>query len=316
MSRRRAFTLVELLVVIGIIAVLIAILLPSLNAARRESNRVKCLASLREIGLGFHMYSIAYKGYWPCAVHDAFSDPSNAMPLPSGRSLRWQDRILPFIAGWEGSAINQYSEMFTKFPSDQLRRSSVLWGCPQYQLMEGWNNANLINDQVRSGYAMNPYTMLPDFIGTGTGGSGRDRAYHAFPTGGSLINGRYFKESQWKSRHGERSMHGGAYRLLISEALIHFIELSPVCRSRTAVLDPAAGHKWYPFENTGLEANWQTAEFKIDGNRHAHPKITKRESYNKPVLNALFCDGHAETVSVRQAWNAIVAPGEDLAKPW
>src|SRR5688572_9050317 len=167
MSRRRAFTLVELLVVIGIIAVLIAILLPSLNAARRESNRVKCLASLREIGLGFHMYALAYKDKWPCAVHDAGVTGQNDMPLPGGRSLRWQDRITPFIAGWQGSSIDQYSQLFTKFPADQLRKSSVLWGCPAYRLQDGWNNTNLINDQVRSGYAMNPYPLLPDRISNG-----------------------------------------------------------------------------------------------------------------------------------------------------
>src|SRR5256885_5852411 len=58
----RAFTLVELLVVIAIIAILVALLLPALASAREAGRKASCLSNLRQIGIAMHGYAADYDG--------------------------------------------------------------------------------------------------------------------------------------------------------------------------------------------------------------------------------------------------------------
>lgn len=82
-ASRHGFTLIELLVVSAIIALLIAILLPSLSKVRRMSAVAGCMANLRGIGLGMSAYALANQGWLPAGPSDQLSwvnidrDPSN-----------------------------------------------------------------------------------------------------------------------------------------------------------------------------------------------------------------------------------------------
>jgi prepilin-type N-terminal cleavage/methylation domain-containing protein/prepilin-type processing-associated H-X9-DG protein len=333
-GRRCAFTLVELLVVIGIIAVLIALLLPALTSARRQAQSVKCLASLREIGNGFQMYAAAYHGYWPCAVHNfdcvipnggsgpgyyTYPGPPGQpwFPLPNGRQLRWHDRILPFISNI--NYIDDYRDIPTMVPNEVLRTTSVLWGCPTFRYnQDALIGGTQVDDQMRTGYEMNQYPLYP-FAHTNLNA---DRAYiqGATPpyTGGPTSNqaGRYFKATDFNRPTD---------RILIAEGFGHFVQMSPSIRQTPDGRQSwsPANYNWWPFpDSSGAvtvfpPANWdQYVHFWVDGARHAPSSATKKSTYNNPYMNALFCDGHAGPVSVKQAWQGIVNPGGTNAPNW
>ena len=91
------FTLVELLVVIGIIAALVAILLPVLNKARLAAQGVSCLSNLRQLGYGVTMYVGENRGYLPCtnvAVPDA---TVTGKVLNGYRLVSWPEAIARYI---------------------------------------------------------------------------------------------------------------------------------------------------------------------------------------------------------------------------
>ncbi len=64
--RKRALTLLELLVVVAIVAVLAGILLPVLSAAREHARKATCQSNLKQIGMAFHLYLSDYDQFYPC----------------------------------------------------------------------------------------------------------------------------------------------------------------------------------------------------------------------------------------------------------
>lgn len=104
-KRKAGFTLVELLVVIGIIALLISILLPSLARARQSATALSCLSNLRQIGTALYMYADENKGFLPVNV-----DANNT----------WAVLLAPYLGG----TTNPYDPNMPK-----------VYRCPSAQVM-------------------------------------------------------------------------------------------------------------------------------------------------------------------------------------
>ncbi|MEA2736421.1 MAG: hypothetical protein QOE14_2872 [Humisphaera sp.] len=78
LRRCHAFTLVELLVVIGIIAILVGILLPTLSRARESANKTACLSNMRELGNAFRLYAAGNKDAIPIGCVGTVTSPGGA----------------------------------------------------------------------------------------------------------------------------------------------------------------------------------------------------------------------------------------------
>lgn len=148
---RRAFTLVELLVVIGIIAILIAILLPTISSANKQAKTTACAATLRSLGQALAGYANENKGYYPYGYYVANSPTATSGTTTAGDSdpnknvYVWWSVLRGYMRGKGAPADN----------STEANNGSTLT-----RFMEAFNCATGLNREAGCDFIANGAVMI------------------------------------------------------------------------------------------------------------------------------------------------------------
>jgi prepilin-type N-terminal cleavage/methylation domain-containing protein len=264
---KRGFTLVELLVVIGIIALLIAILLPALAKARDSANRTTCLSNMRQLGTAFMMYTNENKGFFPYNTSFARSG-SRLAGSAAGYSAQYGKNV---VANFDFVDASGNPQDYGPHPEDW-----VYW-------------------QIK--YSTNYRNISESAIGKYLGGNNNQEAIMKLlrcPTDTGALN---------RAPHSSSDAAEGGYTFSYTEnAQMSLRKITSIKHSAEKLLlveehNPNDG-RWAP----GTPANTPSADAVTtrhgsgplpSGYNQYSPQVNNRIGINVP---AGFCDGHGEII--------------------
>ncbi|HEX8339553.1 MAG TPA: prepilin-type N-terminal cleavage/methylation domain-containing protein [Tepidisphaeraceae bacterium] len=332
-SRRKGFTLVELLVVIGIIALLISILLPSLNKARAAAANIKCMSNVRQLATAAIMQQAERRRIQTTSGIEAaaFNDPSRTKWFydtdPSaGNAIKvmdWATALLPYLAQKDKTIVgNDLKVAIFRCPTDRWHDATTYDGYYGGQNFRGSVGPNG-TDYVPMSYGIN----IDITASKGKSGDGRVRSILQRDTYIGVWGGP--NQAEYGAPHGD-ALEGRLDRVKGPSEVALFAD----CGNRPAQINYGSPSDRedalyfttnYMGGNTGsggdpllhgtlegiMQTPWLRGRFPID--RHdARAKVKNDGTYDYTRdagrLNIAFADGHAETVQRAYYRNVRISP--------
>lgn len=300
---RPGFTLVELLVVIAIIGILVALLLPAVQAAREAARRMSCQNNLRQIGIAFHNYESALKKLPPGALFDPYAPVS---------SWSTQARILPFIEQTNLFDKIDFTQSYGASPDVQKMRVPFLL-CPSEVKDEQRLKNNLpyhypLNYGVNMGtwFVYDPNTNQ---IGTGAFHPNHSKSFGSFQDGlsNTLLVSEvkawtpYFRDSAmvpdpapatFAEVCGVGSFKANSGHTEWVDARVHQSGFTAFFTPNTPIRCTVDDREW--------DADWTSyREGKTPAAPDGNPTyaIVTSRSYHPTIVNSLLADGSVQVVS-------------------